>query len=145
MHLYFHTDALSPTSQHINRVHSLPSLLCKLKQARRSFRSRDRASSFRLRFGHFGPFCILTVPHAMLQGSDFHGRFLAWSALICYAVGFNACLRQGKVVNGWDFCPWLEEGLVSHSFAMEGAVERHPDATNKHLQEPEERRLAAAS
>jgi len=58
--LQFHARAQTPTSQHFIRMHSLLSLIRNLKQVRRSLRSRDRNSEFRLRMAIFGLFLILS-------------------------------------------------------------------------------------
>ena len=65
--LQFHARAQAPTSQHIIRMHSSPSLIVNLKQLRRFLRSRDRQMEFRLRFAHFGPFDHLTAQHRLLR------------------------------------------------------------------------------
>jgi hypothetical protein len=63
--LKFYTDAKTPTSQHTIRMHLSPALICNLKKLGRFPRYCDQAICFRLRFAHFGPFCIVAVKPVM--------------------------------------------------------------------------------
>ncbi len=63
----FHKRAQTPTSQHIIRMHTLPSLIRNLKQVRRSLFSRDREMWICLRIALFGLFLILTLQHRLLR------------------------------------------------------------------------------
>ncbi len=90
--LQFHTRAQTPTSQHIIRMHSLPSPLRNLKQHRRSLCSRYHKLWFCLMNAHFGMFLILTLQQATQWGSNFYGRVLLLSAIMCYNNSLRLCL-----------------------------------------------------
>ena len=84
-------------------MHSSPSFIRNLKQARCSLLCRDRESEFRLRICHFSPFLILSQQQASPWSSNFYGRVLTLTALICYNNSLSSHLHH-EVANSRDFC-----------------------------------------